>query len=104
MARSTQYIGLTKEAQEFVDGLVKLDHIENHTIGMFEEKVPLGAWVDPKTGLGYLEEVQARPWSGGPMIFTYLVDVQNDTHMFKWVEDEKARGHEFIYSEGLYWV
>jgi len=70
MSRSTQYIGLTKEAKKIVKSFVPVVESRNWTCGMFGEEVPLGEWFD---GESYVrEEVQLDPWSGGPMIFTCL--------------------------------
>ena len=46
MSRSTQFIGLTKDAGEYVSNLKSLDSDQN-ALGMFEE-IPLRKWKLPK--------------------------------------------------------
>ena len=43
MSRETQYIGLTKAAQEFVDACEPLPS-DTSTKCMFDEDIPLGKW------------------------------------------------------------
>lgn len=71
--RTTQYIGLTKKAQNFAAQLSRVEDSENQTCGMFNEKVALGEWWCEGRGEYLREVVQAEPWSSGPMIFTCLV-------------------------------
>jgi hypothetical protein len=133
MSRSTQFIGLTPKALEFVSGLEIIENSDNFTTGMFEEEIHLGEW---KYKEGYLREViQAEPWSSGPMIFTTLrfflekaekvkvigeyygeifpfvrlkeieiVMSPSDLELgFDWKQDENVKG-EVDYENGLYWV
>jgi hypothetical protein len=76
--RSTQFVGLTKVAEDFVKDLEQLES-DHSTSGMFEEEIPLRKWVlHPKIkswgreGECIREVVQTVPWSSGPMIFTCL--------------------------------
>ena len=125
--RTTQYIGLTKRAQDFVADLQPIAGSKNNTLGMFQEEVPLGEWVgelpdfvlhtcgikECKTFTGVklpvkVKEIeQASPWSSGPMIFTCLeveiVGGQKEK-AFEWVEDRSIKGREFDYDKGIYWV
>lgn len=112
MGRSTQWIGLTQVAQEFVDGLESLPS-DAEAQGMFEE-IPLGRWkIHPcflrsteREGACIREVVQASPWSSGPMLFTCLeVDFGNGakSQIFQWIDDPLLEG-EFDQSTGRMWV
>ena len=90
--RTTQFIGLTLEAQNFGDGLTDCSNLfpENVTFGMFDEEIPLCSYRDP-IGNIYHEKVQFTVWSSGPMIFTYLQLHLNNkviVDMFKWKREE----------------
>ncbi len=108
MSRSTQYIGLNAEAIAFVSNLKKVDDPSNKTFGMFEEDVPLGTWEGPVPGLFYKEELQASPWSSGPMLFTairVIKDGVNGSLLYQWREDPfLSKGREFCFEHGTYWV
>lgn len=113
MSRSTQFIGLTDDAKNFVS---KLDKIEsyNSTIGMFGEEIPLGMW--RSENCTYKEVVVATPWSSGPMIFTAVATYfdnhepkkdpnvdKPDSIYFDWVlnptlteEVDEIRGHYYV--------
>lgn len=100
MSRSTQFIGLTKAAQDYIDSFNLKDNLryleqknndkdlfweKRSTFGMFEEDIPLRTWrrFSPKSNKDILirEIVQATPWSSGPMIFTCLeIDWGNGEH------------------------
>lgn len=99
MSRSTQYVGLTRRATEYLASLENnnLQHLENKysdkdlhfekrtTHGMFDEEIPLNTWkrFDIRTGREvYIREVvQCTPWSSGPMIMTCLeIDYGNGDH------------------------
>ena len=95
--RTTQYIGLSNAAREWLDEhaakeevrtrrinqrngvsyLSKIEQIERageskfKATGMFDENVPLESYV-LKDGRVVHERVQAEPWSSGPMIYTAL--------------------------------
>lgn len=71
MSRSTQYIGLTKKAEEMSDRWKRVKNSTNWAGGMFGEEVPLNEW-HREDGSLVREIVQASPWSSGPMIFTCL--------------------------------
>lgn len=86
MSRSTQFIGLSDSADEFVSGL-EVFGVGDDTTGMFDEKIPLGQWRD-KNGFIYREVVQTEIWSSGPMIFTCLIKETRPTEfIFKWSEE-----------------
>lgn len=75
MTRTTQYIGLTDRAKQWLEeiGAVPVKDSQNKTFGMFEEDVPLGEWTNPRDSRMSIKEVlQASPWSSGPMLFTCL--------------------------------
>jgi hypothetical protein len=108
MARSTQYIGLNADALAYVSTLERIDS-DNHTTGMFDERIPLGKWRLGTTEVCVLEKVQAEPWSSGPVIFTALKlernGFVNDAWMFPWQEDPHLNGGaEFNIANGTYWV
>lgn len=118
MSRSTQYIGLTKKAQEFVSNLKPIQE-NNFTTGMFDEEIPLGSWEHPEKGI-VREVVQMEPWSSGPMIFTCLAwDFGNKVEiiegkeqfvrddsvtMFEWVNNPEVKDMEVDYEKGECWV
>ena len=115
--RSTQYIGLTKAAHEFVKSLKSLDP-DTHTNGMFDEKIPLRRWAVPENMPAFdglqdrptaciREVVQASPWSSGPMLFLCLeADYGNDAkaQMFEWINDPNLHGSEYDQETGRMWV
>ena len=76
MSRSTQYIGLTKKAEEMAERWERIEDSTNWTGGMFGEEVDLGEW-RTEDGCLIREIVQASPWSSGPMIFTCLAVFKN---------------------------
>lgn len=125
--RSTQFIGLTKKAQEFVKNLEELPS-DGITKGMFLEDIPLRRWTWPVqihlTGeerqkrACVREVVQATPWSSGPMIFTCLEmdwgfsQPSRDKVLF-WVpdptlgfkdENNNRIGPEYDEEQGIFWV
>lgn len=123
MSRSTQYIGLTDKAREFVKCLAPVKDSVSCTLGMFEEEVLLGEW-EYESGF-ICEVVQAEPWWGGPMIFTTLVfceekaeNEMEDAVVLKkhnkekiningidWKQDRSAIEHGGIDQEkGLFWI
>ena len=107
--RQTQFIGLTKDAQDYLKDAIELP-TEYYVYGMFEEKIPLGIW--KKDGYELLEQVQFIPWSGGPMIFTHLkamfikpYDMNVDCgHFFSWVINPKMKEKEFDMHTGHMYV
>ena len=109
MSRSTQYIGLTKAAKDYLQEKGRPVEADNSITGMFEEKIALGTWWNDD--FYCLEEVvQTSPWSSGLMIFTHLVgyfhndkEKRNPIVMFSWVKNPFVTG-EFDYNRGHYWV
>ncbi len=120
--RTTQFIGLTKRAQEFLaKNCILVENSENITTGMFDEPIPLGTWQHRKTEKIYYEVVQAEPWSSGPMIFTalrkgdkdflgfeegnFLDNCMNNNSklLFTWREDKNVK-NEIDFENGKFWV
>lgn len=117
MSRTTQYIGLNEYAKNFVRNAIKTEIIPNMATGMFDEPiegtryympVPKG----PNTSYYFDEEVQAEPWSSGPMIFTCLrghlvkecgqvIDMDEN---FCWMLDPSLEGQEYDEMTGRYYV
>lgn len=110
MSRTTQFVGLTSMAREFVKDATILPS-DRFTLGMFQEMIPLGRWslVGPfkcRENACIREVVQASPWSSGPMIFTCLeVDYGNGgiSRMLQWIEDPNVTG-EYDQVSGRFWV
>jgi hypothetical protein len=104
MSRSTQFIGLTSRAEDFVKALEPLPPT-GYAEGLAMEKIPLRRWKLPvavrtegaahpnSTGTDeYIEEtVQVSPWSSGPMIFTCLREVRGELewNYFEWAVDPR---------------
>jgi hypothetical protein len=105
MARFTQYIGLSPEAWEFLEGH-KYNKIHSYkmtegicmepVIGSLYEctiAVP-GRWCclainyteDEK--VLYIEVVQSEPWDSGPMIFTQLKNILTGEIIGAWTENQ----------------
>jgi hypothetical protein len=111
--RSTQYIGLTRSAMDFIADYQRVIKSENCTHGMFDEVVALGEWVSKHDGTKFWkikEIVQFEPWSSGPMIFTCLVGFfhndktcEHPISVLGWVEDPRQQG-EFDCEKGTMWV
>lgn len=99
--RETQFIGLNKLADIFVQDAVAKKEYKGHTLGMFGEELPLGQWV--KNGHTYTEVLQCAPWSSGPMIFTCLKDEQG-IELFAWTFDETLSTETVDYATGSYHV
>jgi hypothetical protein len=69
MSRSTQFIGLTKMGQEYVNSFPnKIEYAQ--VCGMFNEEYPLYAYWNNSELV--LEKIQLDPWSSGPMLFLDL--------------------------------
>lgn len=109
--RTTQFVGLTNDAEKFVSSL---DEVESsaETFGMFQEKIPLRRWEWPGAKRQrFLQEVlQDSPWSSGPMLFTCLEVIyiqdgeeQKSGTIFNWVPDPTVTG-ECDSRTGRYWV
>lgn len=129
--RDTQFIGLTKEAQKFIEDLEPLPQ-DQSTFGMFQEEIPLRKWKWPQDKIQISvpervqkacirEVVQIVPWSSGPMIFTCLeLDwgfAEDSDHVKEdvlgWVADPRLGfqneygqriGPEYDEEKGIYWV
>ena len=116
--RTTQYIGLTSQAIKWVMLALSTEDY-NMTSGMFDEKiigkiynmsVPKG----PNSKLIAKEELQASPWSSGPMLFTHLHLIlikENGQEVdmglvFSWVLDPSlsGTGQEYDPISGHYYV
>ena len=107
MANSTQFIGLNQSALDFVKGLYEIESKEK-AIGMFGEPYPLKKWAD-SSGNTFQEEVQAAPWSSGPVILTHLLMTFANKayagHCFSWVKDPSLRGlRELDIEKGRFWI
>ena|SRR3990167_5530619 len=112
MSRSTQFIGLTADAKDYIRDFKPLPSDRN-AIGMFGEEIPLGKWEENRIRTRYphqtnaiiREVVQTSPWSSGPMIFTcleiFLNDIPDDYHCqcFNWVYNPGLNS-EFNYTLG----
>lgn len=77
MSRTTQYIGLTDDAKEWLKAAVKVEVNPKMTLGMFNENVPGKIYhMPPPDGpnqeLIAVETLQHSSWSSGPMLFTHL--------------------------------
>lgn len=86
--RCTQYVGLPKDALKFLNENQKIEKCPccGHTTylgertwkdasacGMFDDGPKLNEF-ELKDGSIVREEIQAVPWSSGPVIFTMLID------------------------------
>jgi len=112
MSRSTQFIGLTRDAEEYVKNLEPMES-DTNALGMFEE-IPLRKWKIPEQ-FKYSQErpnaclrevVQASPWSSGPMIFTCLeADFGNGakSKFLEWISDPRVED-EVDQKNGKFWV
>jgi len=105
MSRTTQFIGLSPKANEFLETHNYKQLCTYHmTEGMFSEPIMGGIYeciLQRQGGYScpgneymehcretYIEVVQAEPWSSGPMIFTCLKNVQTDVMVGTWAEEE----------------
>lgn len=106
--RMTQFVGLNGKAQSFLSENAEHDFFELtknlekvetwskpkevegkfKTVGMFDEEIQLKSFV-LKNGQIVHEQVQTTIWSSGPMLYTYLVD-NNDQVVegTSWNEEE----------------
>jgi len=105
MSRTTQYIGLSPSAEEFLKKhkYTKLCNYQM-TEGMFNEPITGGIYECTLQREGmyscpdnrymedyketYAEVVQATPWSGGMMIFTCLQEIQTGRRIGEWKKEE----------------
>lgn len=115
MSRTTQYIGLTNDARNYVKNAISIEQYEM-TTGMFNEPVMGNIYyLPPLLGLDKeliaKEVVQFTPWSSGPMIFTHLqfILVKEDNskcdcgYYYSWVQNplitnefDVERGHCYV--------
>jgi hypothetical protein len=117
--RCHQYVGLTKEADEFLAAHVEripdvvcpkckeVISTKPHILSVVKEDAFYGDGPNLRT---YVlkdkrlakEVVQVQPWSSGPMSFICLeID---EKRWFEWKADESIRGQEVDYKRGLFWV
>ena len=112
--RTTQYIGLTKLAEDYVSKLKELKS-DTSTFGMFDEDILLRRWEMPedykydREGECIREVVQVTPWSSGPMIFTCLeFDFENGDDckeiFCQWVVYPGIKEYEYDKEKGMFWV
>ncbi len=97
--RCTQFIGLSKEARDFINKYngKKLCEYEGNT-GMFEEPLMYGIYeveipynyygVEMTRKETYIEITQAEPWSSGSCIFTCLENIITKHRIGKWSEED----------------
>jgi len=104
MARFTQYIGLSKEACDFLDKHehkelgyyhmtegIAMEEVSGRIIEVTvhkatEEDAKYGDFMD--TVRLFVEVVQAEPWDSGPMIFTCLMDIPTGEKKFLWSDED----------------
>ena len=114
MARTTQYVGLTRRAECFVAGRQPLPCVRT-VEGTCGEPVRLREWeangeaatVKLTDVLIIREVVQAMPWSCGAMIFSCLeVEYNNGERVqfHQWTPDPEVAGQQFHKENGTYWV
>jgi len=103
MSRSTQYIGLNDVGENCIVGMEEVE-TDNHTNGMFDEKVPLGEWHSVH-GLRFKEVQQFVIWSSGPMIFTCLEN-QDGKRYGEWKRQERTpiEYSEYDDDTGIIWI
>ncbi len=99
MSRTTNYIGLSEEAKKFLsDNKAEVIFRFDGCTGMFFEPVTFRMYsvnieaddtdYIPNHTRTYVEVMQTAPWSGGPCIFTCLVDTASGERKFEWSEKE----------------
>ena len=109
MGRRTQFIGMTKEAEQYVKDLIEVPKLARSAYGMFDEEIPLHAYKDVD-GTILIETVQCEPWSHGLMIFTSLSRFQCELELkfvrneFEWISDPAVRGFEYDRATGTFYV
>lgn len=99
MSRTTQFIGLSSDALDFIskhNGKVLCEY-EGNT-GMFDEplmyriyevEIPYEYYDVPMIKKEtYVEVTQAEPWSSGPCIFTCLRHISLDRHIGLWSDKD----------------
>ena len=100
MSRSTQLIGHTNAALDFITNLEEVNII-GEVIGMFGESVyTLHEYFNNKNGETYKEFIQFSPWSSGPMIFLALKNIRTG-EILGWKEDDSVRDVEYDPNKGL---
>lgn len=99
MSRTTQFIGLSQEATQFLkvhNAKILCGYTMTH--GMFEEEI-YGNIYETEHKYDYygsemidkhtcVEVVQAEPWSSGPCIFTCLMDLGSLKRIGEWSDKE----------------
>jgi hypothetical protein len=116
MSRTTQYIGLTDDARDYLKKHATAQELYEMTTGMFNEAIggniyDLPVPNGPNKRYYAKEVVQAEPWSSGPMIFTCLElflekdcgQVINHGRIFQWVDNPGLHG-EYDPKKGHKWV
>lgn len=101
MSRTTQFIGLSQDANQFLkehNAKELCRHII--TTGMFEEPIHGTIYdlefkydyygMEAISNRAYAEVVQAEPWSSGPCIFTCLININAGEKVCFWSEEEIA--------------
>lgn len=108
MSRSDQWIGLTREGEEWFSKQ-KGVHRTKEPIGFYAFNFPeeiYGREVQVE-GKIYREHIQVAPWSSGPMYFTNVMVLDKDGNFlewkFSWKEDERVFG-EVDYDNGKYYI
>jgi hypothetical protein len=112
--RSTHFIGLTAEAEEYVKNL---NELKSDTVAVgLHDKISLRKWELPEKDFKFSkkrnntclrEVVQETPWSSGPMIFTCLeADYGNGGKgkFLQWTNDPRVMEKEFDKQRGKFWV
>lgn len=108
MARFTQIIGLTEEAENFIDQNVrryekdKCHHCGRSEIGIYKQDYdavtavregmfddgPILYEYQMKDGSVYREVLQTCIWSSGPCIFLCLERAKDGKRCFEWAQEE----------------
>ena len=104
--RTTQFVGLTNRADEYVKkNSVDINHNGDTIDDMFGSPYYQCATFTHKNGKTFEEYLQECPWSSGPMIFLALRYVGgNPIKSSLWISDESAREEEYNSKTGKYWV
>ncbi len=101
MARSTQFIGHTRQVLVFLNTCVEKEEC-GEVMGMFDEAVYTLHRYQSPDGEIWSEFIQAEPWSSGPMIFLAIKNSKGD--VMGWKVDSIVRGQEYDRKKGIYWV
>lgn len=82
MSRSDQYVGMTKQANDFIDRLKSELNAICETCKVCDQAFNPDPIHGDKITIGdrtYKEELQMEPWSSGPMYFTHVAIYNNKT-------------------------